>query len=138
MLLKLRSNFCRGYRSKSLTGLTSRQSCFQRVDPSFDYFNVSIDGSVNADMLVAAAPVPNGDRCVDIHPDGRQRPCGKLIDGRTAIRAPIELIRIELFEGIDHSLIQFSVTLALLKERRELLMIEVILHSSRFAIDTFG
>jgi hypothetical protein len=76
--LKLLYDFRSGYRRIAQypsTALASRQSCFQRVDPCLNFFNVHIDRFFSADTLVTAAQVRFGNCGVNIHP--RHRGCPK-------------------------------------------------------------
>ncbi len=56
----------------------------------------------------------------------------------SSVRPSIQFFGIELFQHVDHFLIQLAVSFAHLEEGRELLVIEIVLHGSRNAVDAFG
>ena len=55
-------------------------------------------------------------------------PAGSLSIAARSLRSPV----------VDHALIQLAVAFAHCKKRRKLLLIEVVLHGSRFTVDAFS
>jgi len=80
----------------------------------------------------------NGDGLVDIDPGRGRHAGGRLFDTFPPLGATVQFIRVKALEHVDHPLVDRSIAIAHIEERRDALLVEIVGHGSAGPVGAFG